>query len=120
MKRFIVLIAVTSIAGCTTLRPIEGTPTQLQQRISSGELLKTGDRVAIVTTDAKWHQFSVTGLSAGLIEGRAESVPVDQVAALEKREFSRAKTLILVAGIVLAVGAGIAIVAANATPAFAL
>jgi hypothetical protein len=120
MKRFVALIAAISLAGCTTLRPIEGTSTELQQRISAGELLKAGDRVSIVTTDAKTHRFSVTGISAGLIEGKADSVPVDQVASLEKRQFSRAKTLALVAGVVLVVAGGVAIAAANAVPAFAL
>ena len=120
MKHLIILVAVISFAGCTTLRPIEGTSTELQQRISSGQLLKVGDRVLIVTTDQKAHRFAVTGIGAGVIEGKADSIPVDQVAYLEMREFSRAKTWSLVGGVVLVVVGGSVIVAANTVPAFAL
>lgn len=100
-------MAVFSCAGCTTLRPIEGSSTELRQRISSGELLKVGDRVLIVTTDNKMHRFAVAGVRADLIEGRTDSVPVDQVVSLKKRQFSRGKTLALVGGVVL--GAGLVI-----------
>jgi hypothetical protein len=120
MRRIIVLAAIISCAGCTTLRPIEGTSTELQQRIDSGELLKAGDRVVIVTTDNKTHRFAVTGIAAGLIEGKADSVPVDQVVSLERRQFSRAKTLALVCGVVLMVGGVAVFVAAHTAPAFAL
>jgi hypothetical protein len=119
MRRIIILITVISFAGCTTLQPIEGIPPELQQRISSGELLKTGDRVLIVTTDNESHKFKVTGIRSGLIEGNATSIPVDQVVSVQKREFSTGKTVVLIAGIVLVIGGLVAIAAASA-PAFAL
>jgi hypothetical protein len=95
------LLAVLIIcAGCTTLRPIEGSPTELAQRLNSGELLKTGDRVLIITTDQKQHRFTVKSVGADLIEGLSESIPVEQISSLEKRQFSRGKTIALVGGIV--------------------
>src|SRR5450755_2636822 len=109
MKRFIVLVVILSCAGCTTLQPIQGTSTELQQRVKSGELLKAGDRVSIVTTDAKTHSFAVREITAGLIVGRADKISVDQVVSLEKRQFSRAKTVALVVGVILVVGGGVAI-----------
>lgn len=90
---------LVSCAGCTTLRPIEGNPADLRQRISSGELLKAGDRVLIVTTDQKEHRFTVKSVGAGLIDGPAESIPIEQISALEKRQFSRGKTIALVGGV---------------------
>lgn len=120
MRRIIILITVISFAGCTTLRPIEGIPPELQQRITSDGLLKTGDRVLIVTTDNKSHKFNVTGIRSGLIEGKATSIPVDQVVSVQKREFSTGKTVVLIAGIVLVIGGLVAIAAANSAPAFAL
>jgi len=120
MKRLIVLAAVISCTGCTTLRPIEGTATELQQRINSGELLKPGDRVVVVTTDKHTHRFAVTAIGAGLIEGKADSIPVDQIASLERRQFNRARTVALVCGVVLVVAGGIVYIAAHAAPAFAL
>ena len=57
---------------------------------------------------------------SGVIEGRSARVPVEQVASVQKREFSRAKTIALVVVLVLAAGGVVAIAAAHAAPAFAL
>jgi hypothetical protein len=100
MKIPTLLIAALLIAGCTTLRPIEGSPAELRQRINSGELLKTGDRVLVVTTDQKSHRFTVKSAGADRIDGASESIPVEQISALEKRQFSRGKTIALVGGLV--------------------
>jgi hypothetical protein len=102
MRSLILLTVFVLNAGCTTLHPIEGTPMELQERIASNELLKIGDRVAIVTTDGKTHRFAVVGFGAGIIKGKAESVSIDQVRHVGKRTFSRGKTIALVAGIVVA------------------
>jgi hypothetical protein len=119
MKRFIVLAALMSFVGCTTLRPIEGTPTDLQSRIGSGGLLTRGDRVSIVTTDAKTHKFRVRVISEGMVQGGKDRVPVDQIVSVQKREFSRAKTWLLV-GCGVAFTGLIIYAAAQAAPAFAL
>jgi hypothetical protein len=113
MRPFILMTMLIISAGCTTLRPIEGTPTDLRQRISSGELLKPGDRVAIVTTDDKSHRFAITGINAGLIEGKTDSVPIDQVATLQKRKFSAGKTAALVGGLAVGAFVGLGIYAAT-------
>jgi hypothetical protein len=119
MKRFTVLVALISFAGCTTLRPIEGTPAQLQSRIGAGGLLTKGDRVAIVTADAKTHKFRVRVIGEGIVQGREERVPVDQIVSVQRREFSHAKTVLLV-GCGLAFTGLIIYVAAHAVPSFAL
>lgn len=120
MRVSILAAAILLNAGCTTLRPIEGTAAELQQRINSGELLKPGDRVLITTSDEKAHRFAVTAMSAGNIEGKNGSVPVDQVVGLQKRQFSRGKTIALVAGIAGGVALGAFIYAiAHVAPAFA-
>jgi hypothetical protein len=93
------LIAGCSGAGCTTLRPIEGSPADLRERINSGELLKPGDRVLVVTTDQKTHRFTVKSVGADRIDGPSESIPVEQISAVEKREFSRGKSIALVGGL---------------------
>jgi len=91
---------------------VAGTSEDLRQRINAGELLKAGDSVAIVTADGKTHRFEVTGAAAGVVQGRAESVPVDQIVSLEKREFSTARALNLIPLILLV--AGVATLAAVA------
>lgn len=102
MKTLSLLTGLLLIAGCTSLRPIEGSPAELQQRIAAGDLLKSGDRVLVTTNDAKTHRFTVASINAGLIQGRSESVPIAQVTNVKKRQFSRAKTTALVIGIALA------------------
>jgi len=75
MKFFTALALIIAVAGCTTMQPIDGSPTELQHFINSGELLKPGDRVRIVTADQKTHRFAITKVEAGLIVGSNESVP---------------------------------------------
>ena len=102
MKRFSLIVLLIICTACTSLRPIEGSPTELRQRINSGDLLKAGDRVVIVAADGRAHRFAIKSISAGLIQGRSQSVPIDQVSSLQQRQFSRAKTAALVIGIALA------------------
>jgi hypothetical protein len=104
MKYLILLTVVICHAGCTTLRPVDGTLDELRSRISAGELLEAGDRVVIVTTDERTHKFRVRRVADGVIEGAADRVRVNHLASLEKREFSRAKTLSLVGGAIMFVG----------------
>jgi len=82
MKWFTAWAIIIALTGCTTLRPIDGSPTELQQFINSGELLKPGDRVRIVTADKKSHRFTITKIAGGVMLGPNESVPVDEVITL--------------------------------------
>jgi hypothetical protein len=99
MKILSLLTAASLIAGCTSMQPIDGSPADLHQRINSGELLKTGDRVRVVTTDQMTHRFTVKSVGADRIEGPSESIPVEQISGLEIRQFSRGKTIALVGGL---------------------
>jgi hypothetical protein len=92
MKWFITCLLIIAAAGCATMRPIDGSPTELRQFITSGELLKPGDHVRIVTADDKTHQFAIVRIEAGLIVGPKESVPVDEVTYLEKRQLQRVES----------------------------
>ena len=89
MKCFMVWAGMIALSGCATLQPIEGTPTELQQFINSGELLKPGDRVRIVTADETTHRFAITKVEAGVIVGSNESVPVDQVMCVKKQQVQK-------------------------------
>lgn len=83
MKFFTAWALIIAITGCTTMQPIDGSPTELQRFINAGELLKPGDRARIVTADEKTHRFAIIKVDAGIIVGANESVPVDQVMSLE-------------------------------------
>jgi hypothetical protein len=99
MKIPALLTAVSLIGGCTSMQPIDGSPADLRQRINSGELLKTGDRVLVLTTDQNTHRFTIKSVGADRIDGPSESIPVEQISGLEKRQFSRGKTIALVGGL---------------------
>jgi len=55
------------------LQPVPGNPAAVQQRIASGELLKVGDHVVVLSKDGRTHDFNVTSISASTIEGSGES-----------------------------------------------
>jgi hypothetical protein len=110
MQRTILLIIILACAGCTTLQPLAGDP--LQQ-------LKVGDRVAIVTQDHLQHRFRVKSIDADAVIGASQTVQLDQIVSVQRRQFSLGKTLALAA--VLAGVAGAAIyTTASLAPAFAL
>lgn len=120
MKRLIVVILTVCLVGaCTTLHPIAGSPAELPQRIADGGVVHPGDRVVITTVQGTKHKFVVRSVRDGAIYGAHDSVPLNEIATLQKREFSTGKTVVLVV-ILLGVVAGIAVAVSNAAPAFVL
>lgn len=105
MKHCTVLGLIICLIGCTTLQPVTGNPASLQQRIGSGELLKRGDFVDILTKDGRTHVFYVKSVNTSTIDGQSESISIDQVALVRKRKLSVGETA-------LAVGLGVVVVAA--------
>ena len=101
-----VVVMAISLIGCTALRPLIGTTPELRERIAGGTLLKTGDRVLLVTTDGVKHEFKVTAVGTATVDGNGESVAIDQIVSVETRRFSVERTVILcvIAGAVVIVG----------------
>jgi hypothetical protein len=110
MQRTILLIIILACAGCTTLQPLAGDPLQH---------LKVGDRVAIVTQDHLKHRFRVKSIDASVVTGASQTVPIDQIVSVQRRQFSLGKTLALVAVLAGVAAAGI-YVAAGIAPVAAL
>jgi hypothetical protein len=104
MKRLTVLGLIICLIGCTTLQPVPGSPAALQRRIASGELLKRGDHVDILTKDGRTHDFTVTSVSASTIDGKHESISIDQIAFIQRRKSSAGRTA-LAAGLAVVVAA---------------
>lgn len=96
-----VLIAALAGSACTTLKPLEAAPDEVQRQLRSAELLQSGDRVRLVTTDETVYEFRVTEISLeqDLVIGRDERVPIADVVAVETREVSMGKTALLVGGV---------------------
>jgi len=116
MKNTLVLLLCAAIASaCTTLRPVQLSTDNAQQQITSGELLKPGDKVRLITTDGKTHEFAITAIDVaeGTVKGPADSVRVADIVTVERREPALGKTLGLILGIVggLQLGAAIGSIA---------
>jgi hypothetical protein len=94
-----VLLAL--LGGCTTLRPTEVPPEQLQHMITHEELFALGDRVRLVTTAGEVYKFRVRqlDLEEGLVIGRNHSVPIEDIVAVDTREVSVGKTAALAGGL---------------------
>lgn len=96
----ILWIGVVSCASCTSLKPTEATPEQIQQRITHENLLQLGERVELVTADGVVHEFRISDIDyeQGLVLGKNESVPVNDIVAVKTREFSIGRTALLAGG----------------------
>jgi hypothetical protein len=103
MKLISMLIAILMVTGCTTLKPVELSPDQLQDRLPAGEIIQVGDSVEITTADGNQHKFKVTSITNGHVAGKDVEVPIADIVAVGKRETSMVKTLALVGGSVLAI-----------------
>lgn len=117
MKSLLVIILALVGSGCTTLKPVEMSPEELQQKVAAGEIIEVGDRVKVVTSDGVVHKFVVTEVAADRVSGKDIDLPIADIIAVETREFSGGKTTALVAGGTL-IYVLLAAVAATATLGF--
>lgn len=97
-RKLISILVVINLIGCSTLQPIEAQPKELHDRIRHEHIVKVGDRVRIITEDAKEHQFQVTSIDANQISGESVTIPIESIVALETREISIGKTTLLAGG----------------------
>lgn len=98
MKSILIIVIALATSGCTTLKPVEMSPEELQQRIAAGEIIEVGERVKVVAKDGKVYEFKVTEVTADQISGKDVEISVADIIAIETREFSGGKTTALVAG----------------------
>ncbi len=98
MKLISILFVLLVGSGCTSMRAVEMSPEQLQQKVAAGEVIEVGDSVQIATTDGKTHKFKVSAVTADLVSGKDIEIPVGDILAVKTREFSGGKTTALTAG----------------------
>jgi hypothetical protein len=77
------VLITAATAACNTMRPIDGSPTELRRLIERGDLVKHGDRIRVVTADELSRRITVTKIEAGRIIGSNESVCIENVISLE-------------------------------------
>jgi hypothetical protein len=110
MQRTILLIIILVCAGCTTLKPLAGDPSQQ---------LKVGDRVVITTQDNLKHRLRVHSIDVRAVMGASQTVQIDQIVSVQRRQFSLGKTLAL-AAVLAGVAGAVIYTAASVAPAAAL
>jgi hypothetical protein len=95
-----VALALLSSA-CTTLRPTDATPEEVQRLIKEENLIAPGDRVKLATANEQVHQFKVqrVDIDGGLVLGKDKAVPIADIVAVETRELSVGKTILLTGGV---------------------
>lgn len=98
LSSVVVVMAVALVCGCSTMKPVEMPPEQVQQRISEGEIVEVGDTIKIATADDAVYKFKVTELTDLMIGGDGVDIPIDQVVAIETKEFSLGKTAAFAGG----------------------
>jgi hypothetical protein len=116
MKQWMVLTVLISVScGCTTYQPISGRPSDLSARFGDGGELKAGDHLVIRTIQGRKLKLVVRSVQDEVIVGNHDRVRFADIARLEKRQFSPAKTTVL-AVVLLGVVGAIAYAASHAAP----
>ena len=99
LLKFISILVIINLIGCTSLQTIEAPPDKLHEQIRRENIVKIGDKVRIITEDQKEYQFVVTAIYEDNIRGEDVTIPIDSIVTLETREFSTGKTVLLGVGI---------------------
>ena len=96
------MVCLLGNAGCTTLRPTEASPEELQRLILAGDLLEPEQRVRLVAADEVVHRFRITAidLEQQQIAGDDEVVPIAEIVAVDTETVSVGRTALLSGGIV--------------------
>jgi hypothetical protein len=101
-QRIISIMVIIHLIGCTSLKPIEAGPNELQDKIRHENIVNIHDWVKVHSEDGKEYQFQITAIDETYIRGddvsRGDevSVPIDSIVALESQEISIGKTSLLV------------------------
>jgi hypothetical protein len=104
MKSPLVLTLMAGLTvqpACTSLRPVEASPNEVQHLILDERIIEPGDRVRLVTADEAVHEFRVTEVDREqrMIVGGNERVGIDEIVAVDTREASVGRTALLVGGL---------------------
>lgn len=119
-----VLLLITCVilgalmTGCTTLQPMADNAESLRTELRSGQAVKPGDKVRVVTRDGLSRLLIVTALDNNTLKGHPEGVetpgavvtlPIDDIVFMEGKKVSVGKTAAYTSGFTVgtALAAGI-------------
>lgn len=97
MKCISITVIICVLSGCTSLKPIQMPAEQLQQKITTGQIILVGEKARLITADGKEYKINVIAVTDGLIIAKDVEVPIVDVVAVETRRASAGKTTALVA-----------------------
>ncbi len=80
------LVVTMMLNACTTMRPIEPTPTEVKQHF------KIGDTIKVYTTDGTAITFEVVDITEEAVIGTRETIPFTDIVKVEKKTISVEKT----------------------------
>ncbi len=106
MKNLILVLSVVSIlclSACTTMRTVDIPNDQLSMKIESDRVIKVGQKINVITTGGKTHNFIVTRITPEKIIGDKVEVPINEISALSTEHFSAGKTTTAVVFSIIAV-----------------
>ncbi len=120
MRSIVVFVTLLNLVACTTLRTVDGAPSDLQARIASGSVLASGTHAVITTSDGHTHALVVLRVADGTITGANEAVAISDVVEVRKEEFSKGKTIALCVAIGAAIVTGALYLAVQHSGGFTL
>lgn len=111
----LILIVTSLLTGCTTMQPMADNAKTLRDELRSGESVKPGDKIRVVTRDGLSRLLIVTALDQNTLKGHPEgaemekaitSIPIDDIVYMQGEKVSAGKTATATGGV------GVGIVAA--------
>ena len=89
-----VSLVLLLVSGCMSVEKPDHPPEALRDAIRGGELVQPGDRVAVTSVGGGEQVLVVTGIDIDndTIRSADAEIPIEEVTALEKREFSPVRT----------------------------
>lgn len=114
----LLLVATSLLGGCTTLQPIAGDAETLRNELRSGEAVKPGEKVRVVTRDGLSRLLIVTELDQTTLKGHPEGVeredavvtiPIDDIVFMEGKNVSVGKTAAYTGGVTVGAAAALVI-----------
>jgi len=111
---FTFFVIITFVSGCSSTRPLPdnaGKP---------GEDIKIGDSLQITTKEGKELKLKVEDVTEDQIYGQGQTVQLDEILKIEKREFNGMKTTGLCLGLTVGGVILLGVLLAGLSGAFAL
>jgi hypothetical protein len=107
-RRFISFLLALSLVGCTSLKPVNMTASELQKQIPTGSVINANDEIKLETSDGKTRQFVVTEVTNTHVRGVNNSIPINTISSVKKVKTNMGKTAGLTAVVLATVAVAFA------------